>query len=173
MEIIMPKALIHPKELTGRLFFLAGPILGGDDWQTKAIDLVYKKEENCSIAVPFVLPPENPFYNFRVLEGEACFNRRLDWERFYLENACRIIFYLPRESKINPRLDGNPYARDTYGELGEWRGRMIGNPNLNKVFIGAEFGFPGLDVIYANFKAVRNDFIIYPSLEETIEAALG
>jgi hypothetical protein len=109
---------------------------------------------------------------------EDYFSRQTLWERYYLEivakrkNGC-IIFWLPCESKDNPRRDGSPYARDSYGELGEWRGRMINDPNLH-VVIGAESGFPGLNQINANFSsALKKEFCIHTTLQDTVKAAVS
>ncbi len=91
------------------------------------------------------------------------------------ENGC-IIFWLPEESRTNPRDDGSPYARDTYGELGEWRARCSTKQNwlvsAPRVVIGAEPGFPGLKQIKTNFEAMIPGFPFYDSLEETINAAI-
>ena len=83
-----------------------------------------------------------------------------------------LIFWLPCESKIYPRTGGEPYAMDTRGELGEWRGRLMNDPDL-RIVIGAEPGFPGLSQISRNFSlATKSDFPIYGSLAETIAAAI-
>jgi len=111
-------------------------------------------------------------------QGVPGFQRQLEWERHYLDwaskNGC-IIFWLPCESKDEPRQGNEPYAMDTRGEIGEWRGRLMNNSiftTMNLV-IGGEFGFPGLETIHRNFEqALREKFPIYPTLEETVKAAI-
>ncbi len=107
---------------------------------------------------------------------ETYFERQLNWERHYLdiasEHGC-VIFWLPVESKSNPRIGGGPYATDTRGELGEWRGRLMGNPSL-KVVVGGEEGFDSFSQIERNFKlGVSPDFPIYRTLSETVQAAVA
>jgi len=106
------------------------------------------------------------------------FVKQLSWERCYMEIASKqgcIIFWLPCEDRESTRsiIDG-PYAMDTRGELGEWRGRMMCNKhNLIKVVVGADPEFPGLSQIQRNFNEAFNTvFPIYSSLGETVEAAV-
>ena len=102
-------------------------------------------------------------------------DRQLTWERHSLDIAAEkgcLIFWLPSESKVNPRTGSDPYAMNTRGELGEWRGRLEHDPKL-RVVVGAEPEFPGLSQIQRNFSfATKSDFPIYGTLAETVEAAL-
>jgi hypothetical protein len=105
---------------------------------------------------------------------ENRFERQTDWERHYLEQAAEkwpagcIIFWLAEQKE--PRQDGGPYARDTYGEIGEWRGRMMRAPHL-RVVVGAEKEFPGLSQIKRNFELALPDLKIYDTMEEVVERA--
>src|SRR6266403_4758892 len=112
-----------------RVYFLAGPIRGADDWQAKAIKLLHEKDPNCYIACPRRYDETHELYQFSLdppLDGvrTTAFFSQTMWERNYLEMAAErgaIIFWLPEESKTNPRKkEDGPYARDTYGELGRW-----------------------------------------------------
>jgi hypothetical protein len=102
------------------------------------------------------------------------FERQTDWERHYLDMAADkwptgcIIFWLGDQRK--PRPDNLPYAMDTRGEIGEWRGRMMHNPAL-RVVMGAEEDFPGLRQIKRNFELALPDFPIYDTMEEVVERA--
>ncbi len=105
------------------------------------------------------------------------FDRQLPWERHYLGHAATrarkgcLIFWLPKESTENPRPDGY-YGRDTMGELGEWRGRLMAHP-IQRVVIGGQKEFPGFDIICRNFKhALGEHFMIHQTLEATVEAAI-
>lgn len=180
MKIILPKN--HVEVGPGSpwqnwpLFFLAGPVLGGGDWQRKMLSLLYKRNEGCLAVVPCRYGDNDSIRNEHVTLSKAgVYERQTDWERHYLELAAQkgcIIFWLGCESKINPRNDGQPYARDTYGELGEWRWQLKINPKLNLV-IGAERDFPGLSVIERNYKNVLgDDFTIHSTMEEVVKIAV-
>lgn len=128
------------------------------------------------IVCPCRYAPEHPLYRFAIKGEEGIFPNQTLWERHYLALASTqgsIIFWLPEESKNNPRpLETGPYARDTYGELGEWRTRMLyGNA---RVVIGAQRAFPGLSVITKNFRAMIGDTLVfYETLQDTIDAAVA
>ncbi len=184
---------MHVETFGEPTFFLAGPIRGGGDWQAKAIRTLYNMVPNAYIFCPCRYGEDHylrkqsvlmrlPITDHGILRTGTFPNQTM-WERRYFNEAYRdgsIIFWLPEESKVNPRRDGNPYARDTYGELGEWRttlfyeanrlalgGRL--SPNL---VVGAEPGFPGLKQIQANFEAMLPGFVFHKTLEATIDAAI-
>jgi hypothetical protein len=176
MYLILPKT--RPVLDSGHLplFFLAGPIRGGGDWHHRAATLL-AGASMCLIANPSRYTEEHPLYRYR-LEGPEPFAHQTFWERYYMRQAAGVwrqgclIFWLPCESSENPRTDGDPYARDTYGELGEWRALMAHDTAL-RVVIGAEPGFPGLKQIQLNFyDALGSAFVIHDSLETVVQEAL-
>lgn len=154
-----------------------GPIRGGGDWQRRACEILQSNlTEEFFVATPCRWGPEHPLYHDNA-GGHETFSRQLPWERYYLDLAARnsprgcVICWLPEESKTDPRKDG-PYARDTYGELGEFRGRMMCDKKARFV-LGAEPGFPGLDVIVRNFEgALKVGLYVSPNLEETVTRAI-
>lgn len=180
MKIILPKTFYDPMLIDTPLFFTAGPSLGGDDWQQRCAIGLQARMPNCHVAIPTIYESDHPLYQYKVSGNNSYFARQLFWERFYMRVAgipakkkmgC-ILFWLPCESKTNPRKDGQPYARDTYGELGEWRARM--EFEHARVVVGSEAGFPGLDQINCNFEEMLGrDFPIYSTLESTVEAAIA
>mgnify|MGYP001571881956 CR=1 FL=1 len=178
IKIILPKTYYEDKNYSDDpVFFLAGPIKGGEDWQQKCFNELKKHINAFTVVIPCTYDSNHNLFVYRVSGDENIIHRQTLWERYYLKkvaerkNGC-IIFWLPCESKLNPRKDGSPYARDTYGELGEWRGRMINNPDLH-IVIGAESGFPGLSQIQVNFNdALQKEFSILNSLQETVLAAI-
>jgi hypothetical protein len=177
MKIILPNTLVDLNFNYGHLFFFAGPVRGGGDWQTKACIEMMKYLPNFHGVVPCRYQEgQSRLLNFREPGKENYFDRQLTWERHYLDIAgplgC-IIFWLPCEDKTFPRTpEDGPYAMDTRGELGEWRGRLMHDSNL-RVVIGAEPDFPGISQIQRNFNfATKSEFPIYKTLEETIEAAV-
>lgn len=182
MRLILPKT--HPdmrqlENLDCPLFFLAGPILGADDWQHRMTLLLDAAVPDCIIANPSPYTPDHPLYANRLNGNEIELLDRTLWERHYLEHAgitwargC-IIFWLATESNRSPRVDGKPYAMDTRGELGEWRGRAMGNKMVRQV-IGADPEFPGLLNITVNTRyALGEHFPFYTTMEETVAAAVA
>lgn len=175
MKIVIPNRFCYNHENSGPDLFLAGPVQGGDDWQAKCCEEILKHIPNFRAIIPYRLPTDHPLLPYVLKEDTPRFDCQLAWERYYLGMASQkgcIIFWLPCESKVNPRVHG-PYARDTYGELGEWRGRLMNNPNL-RVVVGGESGFHGLDVIRRNFSmAIGSDFLVHPTLADTVIAAMN
>ncbi len=171
------KTLILPKNrvnIAGKtVFFLAGPIKGGGDWQKKAIELL-----NQALPDAYVVCPKRYNAALGISDDESVckpFERQTYWERYYLKIASQqgcVIFWLPEEDTVEPRNDGSPYGRDSYGEIGEWRATLKYVPGTQLV-LGAEPNFPGLEQIIMNFRQMINpNFSNYVSLEETIQAAV-
>ncbi len=175
MKILLPKTLGQIESSYGPLFFLAGPGRGGGDWQSKCCSEIRKLIPNFHAALPCRYPNDHPIMEYEIKGQNDIFERQNAWERYYLELAANggcIIFWLPCESKADPRTNGEPYSMETFGELGEWRGRLMHNSNL-RIVIGAEPGFIGLSPIQYNFDcATRSKFPIYKTLEETVAAAV-
>jgi len=178
VQLILPKDLIDlGPHLNNPLFFLAGPIRGGGDWQRLMCIILKQLVPDCIIAAPMRWDASHFLYKYRMqVEGAESFDRQLTWEQHYLETAAQmhprgcIIFWLGCQKEV--RTDSDPYAMDTRGELGEWRGRMIYRPLL-RVVVGAEEGFPGLSQIKRNFDAALGcDFPVYRTMEETAKAAV-
>lgn len=175
MHLILPKTL---PDLTAHrqapMFFLAGPIMGGGDWHVAMSELLAQQFGNPIIVNPSRYKEPHRHASLRMSGNETHFVRQTDWERHYLEQAAEkwpsgcIIFWLAEQKE--PRPDGQAYARDTRGEIGEWRGRMIYAPHL-RVVIGAEKDFPGLSQIRRNFELCLPDFKICTSMEEVAQQA--
>lgn len=180
MQILVPKTSIVYRGNSIPLFFLAGPIRGGGDWQHIMCLELAKRIPECVIVCPAPWDNTHPLASDFILENEAGaeeFRRQLDWERHYLEAAGNeawfgcIVFWLPCESKTQPHGGPEPYAMDTRGELGEWRWRM--NSECARVVVGGEAGFHGLSQIERNFKAaLSGEFTLYNTLEQTADAAV-
>lgn len=177
-----------------RLYFLAGPIAGGGDWQRKAIELLQKRDPNCYIACPRNYGPDDTLHRHKleptiVTEGipRIKFPDQTSWEDYYMQRASwygAIVFWLPVEDKHSPRKEP-PYARDTYGEIGKWGLKSsqpfffsFKKPQYNEhehvnVIFGAEAAFPGLNTIQKNLNLNhKKEVPIRVSLEDTITAAV-
>ena len=190
---ILPKDICSLDEQHFPLFFLAGPLSGGEDWQSRMCEaLLQFIPKGFTVAIPYGLddrPPslQPPFSPFTVLPPATRTERQLAWERHYLDVAAGashaqcsasapqpgcIVFWLPVESALFPKpASHGPYAQDTRGELGEWRGRLMHDRRL-RVVVGGDERFPGFDTMERNFThAVGGDFKVYRTIQETAAAA--
>jgi hypothetical protein len=185
MKIIFPTQFYRLKRYEnkrllqdGPVFFLAGPILGGDNWQATAYDILSEHAPKNSIVVtPNSLPDFERFYFHNPpVEEKSHFLDQIEWEWYYMtmaeEEGC-LIFWLPEESRVSPRRDGYPYAMVTRDEIGTRRMKFSRNRNLNLV-MGGEPGFPGLSVIkrYNDLLLSPGVLPIHTTLEKTIMAAI-
>ena len=174
MKVVLPNSCI-PIEHDDPLFFLAGPVGGGGDWQVDCCALIKSMCPQCYVAIPNRYPLEHPLMADVVTAGNISFGRQLIWERYYLDMAAKrgcLLFWCPCESKEFPRSDGEPYATDTRGEIGEWRGHLMHDQSL-RVVIGADPMFPGVERIRANFEqGLRLDFPFHTTLEDVVRAAV-
>lgn len=182
MKLILPKNFVDvgPGSFYEKtpLFFLAGPVQGGGDWQRRALYLINRYQEHCLVAIPCRYSENDELRRLHAspYSSGGVFERQTDWEGHYLERASRngcVLFWLACEDKENPRTDGEPYGRDTSGELGGYGwGPFKYEPNLH-VVVGAEPDYHGLSVIKRNFdNSLKRDFPIYATLEETVRAAV-
>lgn len=178
MQLILPKTSPNKLSYDLPLFFLAGPIKGGGDWQFEMTNLLVKRVGECIIVNPSRYAPEHPLYQYRVEGREDVYLRQTDWEHHYLRQAADrwplgcLIFWLPEESKTNPRTGPKPYAMDTRGEIGVWRGHMAHDRSL-RIAMGAEPNFPGLSTIQRNFELdIGPSFRIRLTMDEVIEKAI-
>lgn len=177
MNIIIPKKRVHSIEVPGMpLFFLAGPVRGGGDWQHKMCLHIHRlMRRPCCVAVPCRWE-EHHRLSDRFYQGEDAFARQLDWERYYMRLAAQgaqpgcLIFWLATQKGPRPPEDG-PYAQDTYGEVGRWSNEKK-HVSQTRIVFGAEEGFPGLSQIRRNLNAdLGEEVAFHETMEATIEAA--
>lgn len=180
MRLLLPKTFVQDSEINQPLFFLAGPVNGGGNWQEKCCTEIAKLIPDFLAVVPCRWQSKDNLFCYRVSGIEDAFSRQTRWEYHYLKLAAQkskehkgcIIFWLPNESKTQPRNDGQPYARDTLGELGYWRAHLEFYKSMHLV-VGAEPDFPGLSVIRENFRlSMGAEFPFYLTLEETARRAV-
>ncbi len=144
--------------------FLAGPIQGAADWQTKAAEFLAKGDiQDLTIACPRT---EGPWH--------GRYNEQVDWETKYLAAAGRrgcILFWLAKE---NEHTCKRAYGQTTRFELGEWFGRVAAytvSTSAN-VVVGIEDGFTNARYIRRRLYTDRFARIgVFESLEETCEQA--
>jgi hypothetical protein len=180
MPIYLPKKIV-PLTPTAEspLFFLAGPIRGGDDWQSRMAELMLKEEPNALIACPSRWDSSHRLaHRFHQPFSSHAENRQLVWERHYLQQAglerkvpgC-VIFWLGSESTTSPHPGPEPYAMDTRREIGKFT--AYAEMMNTRIVLGGDEGFHGLDVILFELsEAVRGPFPFYKTMPEVIEAAI-
>lgn len=181
MRIIIPKGKFAPGEdIPGDVpvYFLAGPIRGGGDWQARMCDaLLTFSRSDFVVACPCRWDASHRLAQYFVRQPCESFDRQLAWEQRYLTMAGRgayggcVIFWLGEEDKRNPHPGPEPYAMDTRGELGEWRMRM--KHEGARVVLGAEHAFHGLSQIRRNFDHVMGcEVRFHNTIESTARAAI-
>lgn len=174
MQIVTPYKYIPLTPLTIPVF-LAGPVLGGGDWQKDVIEEFIKlskvrwtipQREEIFPRVSFIVPcrwgNDSLFARrfaktFESVYEEDTTRHRIEtsqtaWENFYLNYIVKggvglLAFGLFSQRK--PREDGSPYARDTYGEVGRWT-EISRYEDTKNIIIAADESFPGIDVIWKN-----------------------
>lgn len=177
MRLILPKTVANVQDyLNLPMFFLAGPIRGGDDWHHHMTERLMDKFDDLIIVNPSRYDESHPHHKYRIGGTENFHERQTSWERYYLNQAGEtwptgcIIFWLANESARTPR-EGGYYGRETRGEIAEWRGRMMYKRDL-RVVVGAEENFPGLSQIRCNFKDALPGFKIHSTMEAVVEQAV-
>ena len=180
MPILLPKTIV-PVEPTkdAPLFFLAGPIRGGGDWQCFMSESILRKNIQAQIACPSRWTRTHPLSHFFVKPFSEAANRQLHWERHYMEQAglgtekhgC-LIFWLGLENKHSPHPGPEPYAMDTRREIGKWTAFM-GLLPVN-VVVGGHPDFHGLSVILDELEnASGKSFPFHLSVEAVVDAAFA
>lgn len=177
MQIIVPKRYpaLTPYDV---LVFLIGPVIGGGDWQAKFItsfEEVRKKIWTHSFTemflprIKFVVPcrwgSDHSLAEYFVTaygtvpeSAPYIVQRQTRWEREFLgkvldgndEGLVVCGLFLEDKNKPKPKEEG-PYARDTYGELGEWT-TVAYFKNATNFIIGYSEQFSGIGVRMANFE---------------------
>lgn len=179
MPIYLPKQIVPivPKKHSP-LFFLAGPIRGGGDWQSyMAEHLLYRRAE-AHVACPSRWDDTHRLSHHFHQPFSQADNRQLVWERHYLKQAglepdvpgC-IIFWLGLESVTDPHPGPEPYAMDTRREIGKFT--AYAEMMDVRMVVGGDRGFYGLDVILFELsEAYGKPFPFYETMEDVAMNAL-
>ena len=168
-RIILPKTHV-PMEEDERLYFLAGPIRGADNWHYDAMDILQQLDPNSYIASPRRTLRED-LEKFRVYGGEN-FSRQRAWEKHYLEYASQhgsILFWLPGETEHNCE---KAFGAITRFEMGQWLERYR-QDNSTKWVFGSNGEFPELSTIQYDMTLDAPDLKLCSTLQETCEAAVA
>jgi hypothetical protein len=162
-------------------FFIAGPVIGGGDWQIRmcwAINGLMNRGEFVA-AIPCRWKPNHTLSPY-FMRGDMFDGRQTIWERILIQRAIKealhgcALIYFAKQVELRPAEFG-AYARDSFGEVAELRGRMMHDPTL-RVVVGAdpEFDPNAISVMKCNFEdALGYDFPIYTSIADTAKAAVA
>lgn len=138
------------REVEGPTIFLGGSIIGAEDWQSKAVDLIINHAS--------VFNPRRPWFGTaedRKGNKSDIFVEQVEWELDYLQKADIILFWLPKDT----------WGRTSRFEIGWIAGQ--GKP----IVVGIEEGFPGeryLRHVLENRLGLKT----YKTLQETCEEAV-
>lgn len=179
MPIYIPKQIVPlTPTIDSPLFFLAGPIRGGGDWQALMADHILGREPSALIACPSRWDNKHWLAEQFHQPFSQADNRQLVWERHYLKQAglepnvpgC-IIFWLGLESTDHPHPGPEPYAMDTRREIGKFTA-FAEMMNVRMV-VGGDRRFHGLDVILFELsEAVGKPFPFYETMAEVADHAI-
>lgn len=185
MRILTPNTLPNSFPTLGDVsdlpwFFIGGPVRGDGDWQVRAC-LEFNRQLNGQDFIAVVPCRWSSSHGLapHFMPGKKMEARQTSWERLLLTHAAKsgghgcVLFYLAKQVEPRPSEIG-VYARDTLGEIGEWRGRLMDEPTQH-VVVGADPDFDpvGVDVMKCNFEeALESSFPIYDSIEATVAAAI-
>lgn len=181
MRILVPKFSLDYGDYTPGcpIFFLAGPVRGGDHWQQEMALLFAHVVPECLVAIPCRWDSDHEMNEYFIDGTRMKFPRQLNWERYFLKEAgigftpgC-VIFWLPEESRKNPHPGPEPYSMDTRGEIAEWRMRV--KFQNARVVIGCpdQDAYHGFSQIHRNYSLeLGYQFPVYPTMEATVHAAV-
>lgn len=180
-KIIVPKHFVPVRKLPLRqpLFFVAGPVRGGGDWQYQmCVYLDAAAGSNCVAAVPCrEWGPKHPLADWQMAGNEHRFSRQLHWEQYYLNAAgydmpqgC-VIVYIAKEDKKRPHPGPDPFSMDTRRELGKWM--MKKKYEGTRVVFGADPEACGISVIVEELNVELGRHIPFLlDMQELAEAAM-
>lgn len=189
MPIYLPKQIVPlTPTIDSPLFFLAGPIRGGGDWQSHMADHIMSRRMSALIACPSRWDDTHRLAEHFHQPFSPAVNRQLVWERHYLRQAgiepnvpgC-VIFWLGLESVQHPHPGPEPYAMDTRREIGKfiaylevlsWFPELEGKMDV-RVVVGGDPNFHGLDVILFELsEAFGRSFPFYENMGNVADRAI-
>ena len=186
--IYLPKQISQrPANCQRLLFFLAGPIRGGGDWQASMAELLFKHDNDIDIACPCRWTKQHRLSGWFYAPFSQAENRQVVWERYHLHRASNdiqkpgcTIYWLPLESVTDPHPGPEPYGMDTRRELGKLTAylEMIRDfPWLRSQFsarfvIGGHCDFHGLSTILDELSiALGKEVPFYEDMETCVQHA--
>lgn len=179
MPIYLPKQIVPlTPTIDLPLFFLAGPIRGGGDWQSRMAEHILSQEPSAHIACPSRWDAKHRLARQFHRPFSPADNRQLVWERHYLKQAglepnvpgC-VIFWLGLENATHPHPGPEPYAMDTRREIGKFT--AFAEMMSVRMVVGGNRSFHGLDVILFELsEAVGEPFPFCEKMEDVAAHAI-
>lgn len=179
MPIYLPKQIVPlTPTIDSPLFFIAGPIRGGGDWQAQMVGYILSQVRSAYIACPSRWDSGHWLARHFHQPFSQANNRQLVFERHYLKQAgmepgvpgC-VIFWLGRESTVRPHPGPEPYAMDTRREIGKFT--AFAEMMDVRMVVGGDRDFYGLDVIlYELSEAFGKPFPFYETMDSLAEQAI-
>jgi hypothetical protein len=166
--------------LRAPLFFLAGPILGGDDWEFRMANRILKQEPQALIVHASRWSGTKRSMRYYHPAFPELDKQQLVWKRHYFRkaglepNVCGcVIFWLPLESMTNdPHPGPEPYATNTQRDLGKFIAFAETTRNM-RVVIGGNPRFYGLEaILFELSNATGEEFPFHETKKETIDRAI-
>lgn len=180
MPIYVPKQILPLTPTTeSPLFFLAGPIRGGGDWQADMAEHILDRAPSALVACPSRWNSEHRLAQHLNQPFSQADNRQLVWERHYLKQAglepnvpgC-VIFWLGLESTDAPHPGPEPYAMDTRREIGKFT--AYAEMTRVRIVMGGDRNFHGLDVILFELsEAFGRTFQFFETMAEVADHAIA
>ena len=149
MEVITP---VSPKKdyIDKKTIFLAGPIKGAPDWQSRAI------ADLSDLDVYVANPRRENVINFNL-------DLQVAWESRFLALADVIMFWIPpKETDVA----GRDYAQTSRFELAEWMAKTRYNHVHKQVVLGIDDDFFGKSYIVKRLQAEKVP--VYRTYAETL-----
>ena len=178
MPIFVPKKIVQlTPTRESPLFFLAGPIRGGGDWQSHMAERIMEHGQSAHITCPSRWDGTHRLAKHFYQPFTQADNRQLVWERHYLTQAglelkvpgC-VIFWLGLESETDPHPGPEPYAMDTRREIGKFT--AYAEMCDVRMVVGGDRNFYGLDVILFELsEAYGKPFPFYETMEGLADEA--
>lgn len=163
------------------IYFLAGPILGGGNWQKDAIKMLEQKDPGCYVVCPWDWYQPHELYASSIPQDKLLALKHKEWTTYYMELSAKygsLIFWLPCEKQHTDN-----YIRDTYYQLKLWGNSYSKNWAIYNITIGAEGKFPSLSIIKKNWledSKIQPSYptnipetLFYTTIEDTIIGAIN
>lgn len=189
MSIYLPKQIVQLNPtFDSPLFFLAGPVRGGGDWQADMSESIFDQEPSALIVCPTRWSEKHRLSHYFHQPFSDAENRQLVYERHYIKqagleknvNGC-VILWFGLESEEHPHDGPEPYAMDTRRETGKltaFAEVLLWFPELRekmdvRLVVGGDPNFHGLEVILFELsEAFGQSFPFYETMEDVVTNAL-
>ena len=141
IKIVTPDIEIEEIHEYDYVVFLAGPIVGSENWQRNVCESI--KDLNTDKKI-LIANPRRKIIHDKLSKKE--FEKQVLWEIYYMDAAAKngcLFFWCAAPEKD---YDGNSYARTTRIELGRYLESKKYNDKLN-ILVGLDIDFPGKEYI--------------------------